>query len=128
MKTLWQDLGKANLRLLLLLGTVIGAIGCATNVDSRLYAAVGADGPVTADEHFFAAKLYDQEAHSQTEAASQYERRVAALTPYMDPKGFRRAGLMTAAQEHRRNAADMQQLYVFHQHHALEQTGQAPRQ
>jgi hypothetical protein len=128
MKILWQDLGKANLRLLLLLGTVIGMIGCTTNLDSRLHAAVGTDGPVTADEHFFAAKLYGQEAQFQTEAASQYERHLAALTPYMDPKGFRRAGLMTAAQEHRRKAADMQHLYAFHQNHALELTGQAPRQ
>jgi hypothetical protein len=127
MNTLWQNLGKANLRLLLALGMVIGAIGCATNLDSRLHAAVATDRPITAEEHFLAAKLYDREAQSQVELASQYERRADALNPYMDTKGFRRGGLMAAAQEHRRKAAEMQQLYVFHQNQGLELIGQAPR-
>lgn len=124
----WQDIWKKNLRLVLVGGALSGAIGCATNLDSSLHAAVGTDHPLTAEEHVFAAGLYGREAQSQSEAASQYERRADTLNLYMDPKGFRRAGLITAAQERRRKAADMEQRYVFHQNQALELTGQAPRQ
>ena len=128
MNNRWQDLWKTNLRLMLIGGALIGAIGCATNLDSNLHAAIGTDHPLTAEEHLFAAGLYGREAQSQSEAASQYERRAEVVTPLMDPKGFRRAGLITAAQEHRRKAADMEQRYVYHQNQALELTGQAPRQ
>lgn len=128
MNNRWQDLWKTNLRLVLVGGALSGAIGCATNLDSSLHAAVGTDHPLTAEEHLFAASLYGREAQSQAENASQYERRADAMSPLMDTKGFRRAGLMTAAQEHRRKAADMEQRYVFHQNQALELTGQAPRQ
>ncbi|MEP6888773.1 MAG: hypothetical protein ABI945_10705 [Nitrospirales bacterium] len=128
MKNLWQDLWKTSLRLMLLGGALIAAIGCATNLDSSLHAAVGADHPLTAEEHLLAAGLYDQESQSQAKTALQYERRADTLSPYMDPKGFRRAGLMTAAQEHRRNAAHLQQLHVFHQSKGLALTGQVQPQ
>jgi len=128
MNNRWLNLWKTNLRLMLIGGALTGAIGCATNLDSSLHAAVGTDHPLTAEEHLFAAGLYGREAQSQSEAASQYERRAEVVTPLMDPKGFRRAGLITAAQEHRRKAADMEQRYVYHQNQALELTGQAPRQ
>jgi hypothetical protein len=105
-----------------------GAIGCATNLDSSLHAAVGTDHPLTAEEHLFAAGLYGKEAQSQAQAASRYEDQAEAVSPLMDPKGFRRNGFMTAAQEHRRKAADMEQRYVFHQNQALALTGQASRQ
>ena len=124
----WQNLWKTNLRLVVVGGSLIGAIGCATNLDSKLHAAVGTDHPLTAEEHLFAADLYGREAQSQAEAASQHEQRAEAVTPLMDPKGFRRAGFLTAAQEHRRKAADIEQRYVFHQNQALELIGQAPRQ
>jgi hypothetical protein len=128
MNNRWLDLWKTNLRLMLIGGALTGAIGCATSLDSSLHAAVGTDHPLTAEEHLFAAGLYGREAQSQSEAASQYERRADTLNLHMDPKGFRRAGLITAAQEHRRKAADMEQRYVYHQNQALELTGQAPRQ
>jgi hypothetical protein len=128
MDNVWQNLWRAGLRFVLLGGALIGTIGCATNLDSKLYAAVGTDRPLTAEEHLVAAKLYDQEAQSQAEAATQYERRADAVSPLMDPKGFRRSGFVTAAQESRRKAGDMQQRYVFHQNQALELIGQAPRQ
>jgi hypothetical protein len=123
-----QDLWKRNLRLVLVGSALVGAIGCATNLDSNLHAAIGTDHPLTAEEHLFAAGLYGREAQSQAEIASQHEQRAEAITPLMDPKGFRRNGLITAAQEHRRKAADMEQRYVFHQNQALALTGQAPRQ
>ena len=128
MNNRWLGLWKTNLRLMLIGGALTGAIGCATNLDSTLHAAIGTDHPLTAEEHLFAAGLYGREAQSRSEAASQYERRAEVVTPLMDPKGFRRAGLITAAQEQRRKAADMEQRYVYHQNQALEMTGQAPRQ
>jgi hypothetical protein len=118
-----QDL-RTSLRLLLSIGALVGAIGCATNLDTNLHAAVQTDRPLTAEEHFVAAEMYGQKAQSQAEAASQYEQRAETVSPLMDPKGFRRAGFITAAQEHRRKAADMQQRYVFHQNQALELIGQ----
>ena len=127
MKHLRQDLWTG-VRLVLSVGALVGAIGCATNLDSNLHAAVATDRPLTAEEHFFAANMYERKAQSQAQAAVQYEQRAEALNLYMDPKGLRRAGLMTAAQEHRRNAAHLQQLYVFHQSKGLELTGQAQPQ
>jgi hypothetical protein len=127
MDKVWQDLSKTSFRLVLSGGVLIGAIGCTTNLD-RMHATVGTDHPLTAEEHLFAAGMYGQNAQAQAEAASQFERRADAVTPLMDTKGFRRAGLVTAAQEHRRKAEDMQERYAFHQNKALELIGQAPRQ
>ena len=86
MNNRWQDLWKTNLRLVLVGGALSGAIGCATNLDSSLHAAVGTDHPLTAEEHLFAASLYGREAQSQAENASQYERRADAMSPLMDTK------------------------------------------
>ena len=127
MKTLRQSLWEKSV-LLLSACALTGSIGCASNLDRAWHTAGGADRPLTAEEHLVAAGFYDREAQSQAAAATEYDQRAEALSPLMDPKGFRRSGLVTAAQEHRRKAGDMQQLYVFHQNQALELIGQAPRQ
>jgi hypothetical protein len=77
----------------------------------------------TADDHFAAAELYHHEAQKQADEAERYEQQAAALGGHVDPKGFRRSGLITAAQTHRREAAEMQHLYAQHYHQALTMTG-----
>jgi hypothetical protein len=119
-----QDLWKKSIRSFLLSGALLGAIGCTTGNDSSLFAA---DQPLTAEQHLVAATSYDQEARSQAEAAERYQRMADSLSSTTDPKGIRRAGLVTAAQEHRRKAADLEQQYAFHQHQALALTNQASR-
>ncbi|MGH7233761.1 MAG: hypothetical protein ACREJU_20730 [Nitrospiraceae bacterium] len=102
-----------------------GATGCSamnervlpTNLETR----IAESG--TADDYFAAALLYQQEAQKQAEKAGAYERRAEGLNQHVDPKGFRRAGLITAAQEHRKEAATMQQLYAAHRNKALTMTG-----
>src|SRR3954452_20350614 len=103
MKTLQQNLWKKTV-LLLSVPALMGSIGCTSNLDRALHTAGGPDRPLTAEEHLVAAGLYDREAQSQAAAATQYEQRAEALSPLMDPKGFRRSGLVTAAQERRRKA------------------------
>src|SRR5918996_5693487 len=102
MNTFRQGLWKHTLRIGLIGGLLTGAVGCA-GLDSG-QSAVGTAQPRTAEEHLVAANLYDREARSEAAATARYERRADALNTYMDPKGFRRAGLATAAQEHRRKA------------------------
>ena len=127
MNTNRQDLWKRSIRSLLLSSVLLGAIGCTTGSDSSLFAATGSDQPLTAEQHLVAATSYDREARSQAEAAERYQQMADSLSPATDPKGFRRAGLVTAAQEHRRKAADLEQQYAFHQHQALALTTQASR-
>ena len=119
-----QDLWKSSMRLVLLTGVLMGGIGCTTGNDSSLFTA---NQPLTAEQHLLAATSYDREARSQAEAAERYQQMADSLSPATDPKGFRRAGLVTAAQEHRRKAADLEQQYAFHQHQALALTNQASR-
>src|SRR5438067_427562 len=86
-----------------LLITFAGAAGCAASSQQVLPAALESRLATqgSADDHFDAAMLYQREAQRQADEAERYERQAAKLDPYIDPKGFRRAGLMTAAQTHR---------------------------
>jgi hypothetical protein len=122
-----KDLWNKSIRSFLLSSVLLGAIGCTTGSDSSLFAVTGSDQPLTAEQHLVAASSYDLEARSQAEAAERYQQTADSLSPTTDPKGFRRAGLVTAAQEHRRKAADLEQQYAFHQHQALALTNQASR-
>lgn len=69
----------------------------------------------TAEDHLAAALLYQQEARLASSEATQYEQAAASIRAIEDPKGFRRAALMTAAQTHQHYAGEMQQLYAAHQ-------------
>jgi 5-deoxy-D-glucuronate isomerase len=79
----------------------------------------------TVEDHKAAALLYQQEAKSLEAEAAAYEQKAAALSPYQDPKGMVRNGLITAAQERRTKARGMQELYATHQLQVLYMTGQA---
>jgi len=66
------------------------------------------------DDYLAAARLYQSKAQQLAAEAEQYEAAALNIRPYEDPKGFRRAGLVTAGQENRRTAAHMQELYAAH--------------
>lgn len=53
------------------------------------------------------AKQYDEEAQRHEAEARRYEERAAAITPLMDPKGFRREGWKIAGDSHKTIAAEL---------------------
>lgn len=103
--------------LMALTGMVLGTTGCSAFTQRELPAELanritGEAG--TADDHMTAALLYMQEAKKVQTQAEQYQAMASTIRPIEDPKGIRRGGLMTAAQERRNDAAQLQQLYVAH--------------
>jgi hypothetical protein len=127
MNTNGQGLWQRSIRSLLLSGVLLGAIGCTTGSDSSLLAATESEQPLTAEQHLVVASSFNREARSQVEAAEHYQGLADSMNTATDPKGFRRAAFVTAAQEHRRKAADLEQQYAFHQHQAQALTNQAAR-
>lgn len=69
----------------------------------------------TAEDHLAAALLYQKEFQRAQGEAKKYDQVAASIRPIEDPKGFRRAALMTAAQTQQQYAGEMQQLYAAHQ-------------
>jgi hypothetical protein len=67
-----------------------------------------------ADDHFAAAMLYRNKAQELEAEAVEFETAASKINPYEDPKGFRRGALMTAVQEKRHRAKEMQELYAAH--------------
>lgn len=94
------------------LAALLGLIGCtgvfATQVESTLGPNAGAD------DHMAAAMLYQTKAQQLAAEADRYEAEASKIGPYEDPKGFRRAGLRTAAQEKRGEANQLEGLYAVH--------------
>ena len=68
----------------------------------------------TVDDHMTAALLYLQKAKAVQTQAEQYQAMASTIKPLEDPRGIRRGGLITAAQERRGDAAQLQQLYAAH--------------
>jgi hypothetical protein len=68
----------------------------------------------SADDHMAAAMLYQSKAKQLEVEADRYEAEASKIGPHEDPKGFRRGGLKTAAQEKRAAAGHMQELYATH--------------
>ncbi|WHZ13833.1 MAG: hypothetical protein OJF52_000667 [Nitrospira sp.] len=60
-----------------------------------------------AQEHVDAAKEYDREAEHHEAEAQRYEQKASAITPLMDPKGYRRDGMNMAADSHRTMANEL---------------------
>ena len=60
------------------------------------------------------ADVYDQQADQIEAEVMKYHRTAAAITPLMDPKGFRRAGLLTAASSKSKAVAELRQLAAQH--------------
>jgi hypothetical protein len=103
-----------------------GYIGCSLAGDQVLPAHLESriSSHATADDHLAAALLYQQEAQVAKTEADKYEQAAASIKPIEDPKGFRRSALMTAAQEQRGRAHEMQQLYATHEAKAQTMLGQ----
>lgn len=60
------------------------------------------------------AEIYDKEADQIQRQVMEYKKRAAAITPLMDPKGFRRAGLTMAAAAQSEAVAELRQLAAHH--------------
>ncbi|THJ21973.1 MAG: hypothetical protein CAF45_010955 [Nitrospira sp. CG24E] len=78
-------------------------------------------------DHLAAAKLYQNKAQELEAEAVEFETAASKIGPYEDSKGFRRGGLMTAAQEKRHRAKQMQELHAAHleKAQALHKTAQS---
>ncbi len=102
---------------LIALTGILGTTGCSafaqrelpTNLADRITGEAG-----TADDHMTAALLYLQQAKKVQTQAEQYQAVASTIKPIEDPKGIRRGGLITAAQERRNDAVQLQQLYATH--------------
>lgn len=102
---------------LIALTGIFGATGCSafaqrelpTDLANRITGETG-----TADDHMTAALLYLQQAKNVQTQAEQYQAVASSIRPIEDPKGIRRGGLMTAAQERRNDAVHLEQLYAAH--------------
>jgi hypothetical protein len=60
------------------------------------------------------AEVYDQHADQIEAEVMQYHRTAASITPHMDPKGIRRAGLLTAASSKAKAVEELRQLAAHH--------------
>lgn len=67
-----------------------------------------------ADDHLAAAKVYQNKAQELEAEAVEFETALSKIRPYEDTKGFRRGALMTAVQEKRHRAKQMQELHAAH--------------
>ncbi|SPP64242.1 hypothetical protein [Nitrospira lenta] len=73
-------------------------------------AIAGAQEAVGAQAHHETAQSYCDQAEANYAEAATYERRAAVQSEYVDPKGFVKSGLLTAAQTYRAKARDLEQL------------------
>jgi len=94
-----------------LMGGVIlfcaGLFGC-SGVSAQ--ATAGTNDTTGAQSLHTTAQSYCDQAEANHAEAARYERRAASLVGYVDPKGFVRNGMLTAAQTYRAKARDMEQL------------------
>ncbi|HSB44308.1 MAG TPA: hypothetical protein VLD60_04800 [Nitrospira sp.] len=127
-----QDLTRKPLWMLsaMFLLLPMGNVGCSFATDQVLPAQLESrvSSNATADDHLAAALLYQEQAQLAKTEAGKYEQAAASIRAIEDPKGFRRGALMTAAQEHRRTADEMQQLYASHEAKAQTMMGKQQAQ
>lgn len=81
----------------------------------------------SADDHLAAAKVYQDKAQELEAEAVEFETAVSKIGPYEDTKGFHKGALMTAAQEKRHRAKQMQELSAAHleKGHSLQGTARS---
>ena len=60
------------------------------------------------------ADVYDKHADEIQAEVMKFRRTAASITPLMDPKGIRRAGLLTAASSKSKAVAELRQLAASH--------------
>jgi hypothetical protein len=83
---------------------LLGCSGIAHEQPSVIQQAVGTQ------DHQAAAQAYHQQAEVERTKAEALEHRAESLGDYVDPKGFVRSGLLTAAQSHRAKAKSLDEL------------------
>jgi hypothetical protein len=79
----------------------------------------------SADDHLTSAMLYQNKAQELEAEAVEFETAASKISPYEDSKEFRRGALMTAAQEKRHRAKQLQELYSTHLRKAQSEDGAA---
>lgn len=84
-----------------------GLFGC-SGISPQVASAT--QGTIEPDAQHTTAQWYCEQAEANHAEAARYERRAASLSGYVDPKGFVRNGMLTAAQTYRAKARDMEQL------------------
>lgn len=72
----------------------------------------------TVEDHLAAALLYEKQARQLETEAARAEQEAATITPYEDPKEFRRSALAIVAQERRKKSLELKQLSAQHRQHA----------
>jgi len=77
----------------------------------------------SADDHMMAPPSTSKRPNGSKLRRPNMNRRLRQSNPSQDPKGFRRNGLLAAAQRNRTQAAEMQQLYAAHHTKAQTLTG-----
>ncbi|MGH7233185.1 MAG: hypothetical protein ACREJU_17770 [Nitrospiraceae bacterium] len=70
--------------------------------------------PLGPEDLLSEAEVYDHEADQIQAEVMQYKRNAASINPLADPKGFRRAGLTTAAASKSKAVAELRQLAAHH--------------
>lgn len=94
------------------LAALLGLSGCSSVTATEVENTLGSNG--NAADHMAAAMRYQSIAQELAAEAERYEATALKIGPYEDPKGIRRGGLMTAAQEKRGAARRMEGLYAVH--------------
>ena len=103
---------KVTVFLVLPLVGILGLTGCGSVLPTQLESKLASDG--NAEDHMAAAMLYQEQAEQFRTKADQYEREASQIGPLEDPKGFRRGALEVAAEENRKKAKQMEDLYAAH--------------
>lgn len=83
--------------------------------------------PLSAQDLFEMARIYDEQADELQAEAAQLERKALSLAekPHLDPKGYRRAGLMNIARLRWQAASEHRQLAAMHRNEAERMDGLA---
>ncbi|TKB81754.1 MAG: hypothetical protein E8D44_13405 [Nitrospira sp.] len=89
-----------------------GLFGC-SGIASQ--ATAGTQETIRPQAQHTTAQWYCDQAEANYAEAVTYERRAASLAGYVDPKGFVRNGMLTAAQTYRAKARDLEQLAAAHE-------------
>jgi hypothetical protein len=66
------------------------------------------------EDHVIMARFYQQESERLESEAEQYAEEAAAINPLQDPKGIRRNALLTIAEQHWQQAAEMKKRAILH--------------
>lgn len=91
---------------------VLGLTGCSTVLPVDLQVKLASNG--SADDHMAAAVWYQSRISRLEADADRYQALASTISLHEDPKGFRRSALLTAAQEARSQAKQMEARYAEH--------------